>query len=141
MKIAQTKLREIILQFLYSWEVKTFDDNDLIPLIMEMVQVSKRNAMIGKEKGEKVLQKIFELDEKIKSASTEYQLERISTVDHLILRLTIYEMLYENLPVPITIHEAVRLSNKFSTPGASAYVHAILDTVNRNVATCGQALI
>lgn len=131
MAITQRKLREAVLQLLYSFEVAELPMGDLIPLIMRTLMISRKNALLAVEKAQKVVDATAELDGWIGKASQNYELERITKVDKNILRLALFEHLKENLHMSIVISEAIDLSKKFSTPRASKFVHATLDDAGK----------
>jgi N utilization substance protein B len=55
-------------------------------------------------------------------------------VDRNILRLATYEMLWENLPPPVAINEAVDLAKRYGHENSGAFVNGILDKIKREVA-------
>lgn len=56
-----------------------------------------------------------------------WKLSRISKISLSILRLAIYEMLYmDDIPVSVSINEAVELSKKFSTQEDTAFINGVL---------------
>ena len=131
MDIPQTKLREVVLQALYAYEIDKEGKDLLHPFLMECVKISKKNVKIAEEKAQNVLSKKGELDLCLQKSSEEYELERISVVDREILRLSLYEFFFEGLPLPIVIDEAIRLSRKFSTSNAATFVQALLNTIGK----------
>ena len=77
-----------------------------------------------------VVAKLPEIDVLIGAGSTEYAFERISRVERTILRLGLFEMLFDpSVPPKVAIAEAIRLCRKFGTPESSQFVNAILDGV------------
>lgn len=61
-----------------------------------------------------------------------WKMNRISKVNLSILRLAIYEMLFEDdVPVSVSINEAVELAKKYSDEKDSSYVNGVLGTVSR----------
>ena len=58
--------------------------------------------------------------------------ERIARIDRLILRLALAEMLYiEEIPVRVSINEAIELAKSYSTDKSYAFVNGVLDGVVR----------
>jgi N utilization substance protein B len=54
------------------------------------------------------------------------------TVDRNILRLGSYEILYcPDIPIKVSLNEAVELAKKFSTEKSSQFVNALLDRIAR----------
>ena len=72
-----------------------------------------------------------EIDEKIASAAKGWKLERIGKSDLSILRLGVYEMLYEDIPVGVAINEAVELAKSFGENESSSFINGILGKLAR----------
>ncbi len=78
--------------------------------------------------------RIAELDDKIAACSKKWNKERISRVALTVMRLAIYEMLYEeSIPVSVSINEAVELAKKYGGEEDSAFVNGILGSVAREL--------
>ena len=61
-----------------------------------------------------------------------WKISRISRVSLAILRLAIYEMLYiDEIPVSVSINEAVELSKKYSVEDDTAFINGVLGAVAR----------
>ncbi|MDK2808298.1 MAG: transcription antitermination protein NusB [Clostridiales bacterium] len=74
-----------------------------------------------------VVDKMDAIDEKIVEASVGWKINRIGKVELTILRLAIFEMLYdEEIPTGVAINEAVELAKKFGEDNSSAFVNGIL---------------
>jgi N utilization substance protein B len=141
MNIPQSKLREVVLQALYAYEIEKGGEAPLHILLMECVEVSRKNVKIAEEKARAVLAKREEFDARLGAASEEYRLERISLTDRAILRLALYELFFEALPLPIVINEATRLSRKFSTPNAATFVQALLNAIGKETIAVGKETV
>ena len=64
-----------------------------------------------------------------------WKTERMNKADLSILRLAIFEMLYdEKVPVKVAINEAVELSKKYSSENGPAFINGILGKVAREEA-------
>lgn len=63
-----------------------------------------------------------------------WRISRISKVSYTLLRLAIFEMLYvEDVPVSVSINEAVELSKKYSVPEDSAFVNGVLGSIAKKL--------
>ena len=68
-----------------------------------------------------------ELDEAINEVSSGWKTSRMSKVDLTIIRLAVYEMRYEeDIPVAVSINEAVELAKKYGTDDSASFVNGIL---------------
>ncbi|MBQ9086822.1 MAG: transcription antitermination factor NusB [Clostridia bacterium] len=70
------------------------------------------------------------IDEWIGRHAHGWKTNRMSKLSRSILRLAVYEMLYEKeIPYSVTINEAVELTKKFDEDRARAFVNGILNSV------------
>lgn len=75
------------------------------------------------------------IDEKIEKNSCGWKLSRLSKVSLAVLRLGIYELLFEkDTPVGVTINEAVELAKKYGGEEDAPFVNGVLGAVARE---CG----
>ena len=64
----------------------------------------------------------------VESVSENWKISRMGKVDISILRMAIYELNYlDDVPVNVTINEAVEIGKKFGTEDTPAFVNGILD--------------
>lgn len=132
MALAQQKFREIVFQLLYSSDFVQSDGELMLDLIMNELEVSKKNVRTAQERVEKIREKLPEIDALIASVATSYDFDRIQSVIRNILRLGVYELQFDpEIPPKVAIAEAMRLSKKFSTPESASFVNAILDKLQK----------
>jgi N utilization substance protein B len=82
------------------------------------------------EKYEKVTSLIPDIDMLLNEISQGWKTSRMSRVDLCVLRLAVYEILYdENIPVSVAINEAVELAKKFGGDDSGSFVNGILGKV------------
>ena len=80
-----------------------------------------------------VTEKMQEIDSVISSNLKNWKIERISKVALAVLRLAIYEMNYvDEIPVSVSINEAVELCKKFAIKEDASFVNGILGTVAKS---------
>lgn len=123
------KFRELALQMLYSRDFSDCEADDLLEFMMRSFLLSKKEMQKVGAQCEKVEEKLTEIDLKIETASTEYSMERISKIEKNILRLLLFEMIYDKLPIQVAVTEGTRLCKKFTSAEAGKFVHAILDKI------------
>lgn len=106
------------------------DETATIELVMEQLKVSKTNVLRSLEKAKLVQAKYDEIDKLLQTVLIAYDLDRIQTVEKTALSLGAYELFYEKeLPFKVVITEAIRLTKKFGSPAATAFVNALLDAL------------
>jgi transcription antitermination protein NusB len=69
------------------------------------------------------------LDERIRSRAEHWRISRMAIVDRNILRLAVYEFLYEPTPRTVAINEALEIARRFSTYEATQFINGILDAI------------
>jgi N utilization substance protein B len=81
-----------------------------------------------------VLEKMPEVDAKIRALADNWDFERLAVVDRNILRLAIYEMLFRaEIPPVVSINEAIEIAKKFSTAESGKFVNGLLDRVKKDL--------
>ncbi|MCR5304431.1 MAG: transcription antitermination factor NusB [Lachnospiraceae bacterium] len=71
--------------------------------------------------------KLTELDAMVSERTSGWDINRIGKVELAILRLALYEMIYdEDVPESVAINEAVELSKKYGQDNSSSFVNGVL---------------
>ena len=74
------------------------------------------------------------LDELIEKNSRGWKKDRLPKVTLAILRLALYEMIYlEDIPVSVSINEAVELAKKFAAENDAAFINGILGSIAKRI--------
>ncbi len=74
-----------------------------------------------------------ELDERIRSRAEHWRIPRMAIVDRNVLRLAVYEFMYEPTPRTVAINEALEIARRFSTYEATQFINGILDAIKRDL--------
>jgi len=71
--------------------------------------------------------RVPELDQRINAVAEGWKTGRMGKVDLTILRLALYEILYDDgVPVKVAINEAVEIAKKYGGEDSASFVNAIL---------------
>ncbi|MGD9906250.1 MAG: transcription antitermination factor NusB [Vicinamibacterales bacterium] len=82
-----------------------------------------------------------ELDAIIEPLSTNWRLDRLAVVDHLVLRLAIHEWLAEpGTPPRVVLSEALDLAREYSGEAAVRFVNGVLDAAYRQLRDDGRII-
>lgn len=129
MPLPPQKFREAVFQILYSQDFAG-EEEDMIPFMMGELKSTRRSMTDARARMHHVLAKLPDIDPLIAKGSTEYAFERISRVELTILRLGVFEMLFDaSIPPKVAIAEGIRLCRKFGTYESARFVNAILDGI------------
>jgi transcription antitermination protein NusB len=73
-----------------------------------------------------------EIDDIIRPVAPEWPIEQIARMDRAVLRIGVYELLFEDgVPPKVAINEAVELAKAFGGDNSSKFVNGVLGTVLR----------
>jgi N utilization substance protein B len=76
---------------------------------------------------------LADLDERIRARAEHWRISRMAIVDRNILRLAVYEFVYEPTPRTVAINEALEIARRFSTYEATQFINGILDAIKRDL--------
>jgi len=80
-----------------------------------------------------------QLDRRIEQASTNWRLSRMPAVDRNILRMGAYEIAHvKDMPVSVSINEAIELAKRFGGAESRAFVNGLLDRIAAEVGRGGR---
>ncbi|MBQ5951166.1 MAG: transcription antitermination factor NusB [Lachnospiraceae bacterium] len=98
-------------------------------------ELSEEDAAQVKSRAAAVWEKREDLDRRIGEVSEGWRVERMSRVDLTLLRLGLYEMLYDDsVPYKVAINEAVELAKKYGGDDSFSFVNGILGRLARETA-------
>lgn len=82
------------------------------------------------EKAEQVVEHKKVIDRRIERAAPKYAIAKIAKVDLSILRLAVFELIYENkVPPKVVINEAVELAHEMAGVNSPGFVNAVLGAI------------
>lgn len=80
-----------------------------------------------------VIDRQVEIDEIVRPVAPEWPIEQIARMDRVILRIGVYELLFEKeVPPKVAINEAVELAKAFGGDNSSKFINGVLGTVLRS---------
>lgn len=130
------KARESALQILFQLEFNYSKVEKTISQFWKEIKAAEniRDYSVWLVKGILTHQK--EIDDLIQSISDHWRISRMAIVDRNILRIAVFELLFEkNVAPAIVINEAIEIAKKYSTEDAAAFVNGILDGIRKKMET------
>jgi N utilization substance protein B len=129
------KAREVALQFLY--QLDQTGAGDPTPFEEDFwrrhpVDEEARAFAASLVRGAKTQQ--VKIDAIIAECAEHWDLERMAVVDRNILRMAVFELLYEpTVPGKVAINEAIEIAKKFGTAESSRFINGVLDRIHREL--------
>lgn len=129
MPLPPQKFREAVFQILFTTDFGPLVE-ETVAFMMAELKTTRREIQGAEERVKQILEYLVEIDAVIGQASTGYDFERISRVELTILRLGLFEVLFDPaVPPKLAIAEGIRLCCKFGTTESAQFINAILDGV------------
>ena len=133
--------RIVALQTIYEYEFRTqvgdqtVRVDDILTRNLGKYKSSVEDTAFVKALVEGVLEKVDELDEKLRPLAPEWPIEQIARVDRTVLRLGLYELIYsaDSVPPKVVINEAVELAKAFGSDNSGKFVNGVLGTAYRTL--------
>jgi len=122
--------RMIALQTLYEYDAAHHDVADVLRRHAEAQRLSESVIAYADELVRGVLAHLDQIDDAIQGAAHDWPLTQMARIDKNILRLAIYEILFNNaVPAKAAINEAVELAKLFGSDTSSRFVNGVLGTI------------
>ena len=131
--LKRKEAREQVVSLLFETEFKVEDR------IEEVFAISVENREIPADDYiKRAYFGVYENQEKIDGLlgahSNGWKTNRLSKLSRSVMRLAVYEMLFEeDIPYSVSINEAVELTKKYDDPKARAFVNGVLNSVKNEL--------
>ena len=114
---SRRKARECALQMLFAADVAEIPADEVIRSYWAELGESDLDQTardFATRLASQTLSNLELLDERIRSRAEHWRISRMAVVDRNILRLAVYEFLYEPTPRTVAINEALEIARRFS---------------------------
>ena len=127
---ARRQGRMIALQTLYEYDLGRHGLEGIVERHAAARHLPSRVVDFAQELVQGVLSHLPVIDGEIQKAAQEWPLQQMAKIDKNILRLAIYEILFNNsVPAKAAINEAVELAKTFGSDTSSRFVNGVLGTI------------
>ncbi len=133
---SRRKARECALQMLFAADVAEMPADEVVRSYWAELGETDLDATareFATRLAARTLSNLELLDERIRSRAEHWRISRMAVVDRNILRLAVYEFLYEPTPRTVAINEALEIARRFSTYEATQFINGILDAIKRDL--------
>jgi N utilization substance protein B len=125
------KARTIALQALYEIDSVAHESGPAVDHLLEETELPEEYAEFTRELVNGVLEHREDIDRSIHKHAPTWPVDQISVVDRNILRLAIFEILFNNkVPVKVAVSEAVELAKSFGSETSAKFVNGVLGSVS-----------
>jgi N utilization substance protein B len=128
------KGREFALQMLFQIDMTRQDPQEVVSLFWQGRQVLDEARRHAEVLFRGALEVRPRLDQVLTRVSAHWKLRRMPAVDRNLLRLALYEMLFEtDTPRVVAINEAIEIAKKYGSEDSSQFVNGVLDRVREAI--------
>lgn len=135
--------RTIAMQSLFLWDFEGGDNSKLVGIVQG---VFKNFAPQFDDKGfvnsliDGVMENRDEIDAYITKYATEWPLDQITIVDRNILRIGVYELMFNpDIPAKVAINEAIEIAKTFGNESSGKFVNGVLGAIYKDVLKAEEA--
>jgi N utilization substance protein B len=126
--------REAVYKLLFSNQFNDKFDDEFKNYIYLDCKLTKEDVAFADELIDKFYKNEEEINKIISELSKGYKLERIFTTDKCAMQIAICEITYlKDIPIIVSISEAMELVRKYSTPDSPNFVNGILAEYKKRV--------
>ncbi len=121
--------RELVIQALFAEEIGGNDWGHILnSVIKPKFKDDNTNYKFTEKLYFETLNHKEQLDEIIQDHIKNWRIDRLATLDKVLLRMALCEFLYfEEVPTKVTINEAIEIAKNFSTSKSGKFINGILD--------------
>lgn len=127
--MTRRELRENVFKMLFRVEFhEEAEMNEQMDLFgEELGNLKEADLEYIQSKCNNIFEHLSEIDQAINEKSQGWKTNRMSKVDLTLIRLAVYEITYEeDIPVKVSINEAVEIAKKYGTDESSSFVNGVL---------------
>jgi len=132
--MSRIETRESAVFFIYQFDFRSEDIDTQIRLFLDENPHVDEDMDYFDKTVRGVIASRDELDEKISKFLKKWTINRIPKLDKAILETACYEILnFDDIPVSVSINEAVRLSKRYGTDDSSSYINGVLSSFEKSL--------
>jgi len=127
----RTQSREFALQILYQISITKSSIEDTSKSFWQTHTIDPDIQGFADLLVQGSMNEVETIDEIVVKYAENWNPERMALIDRIILRMGVYEIMYcDDIPIKVTINEAVELAKRFSQGDSGKFVNGILDKVS-----------
>ncbi|NLA58518.1 MAG: transcription antitermination factor NusB [Firmicutes bacterium] len=121
------KAREAALQALFQIDVGRSEVEDAVTYVVTLNDLNDAGEEFCRELVTGVLANLELIDRLIAEHAVDWNLKRLGNVERNLLRMALFELMYRrDIPVGVTINEAVEIAKTFANDDSGRFVNGIL---------------
>lgn len=129
--MSRRRVREIILQIIFQLDFQKEEFNEYAFKYLNDQPLSNSDKDFSQKFLDNFLKNLESVDDAIIKNLKGWSIERLSKIDLAILRLSCYEIMFEDeIPIKVSINEAVELAKKYTEVESRKFINGVLDSIS-----------
>ncbi len=125
------KARILTLQALYEVDSVARPPKTTIERLLAEADFPEEISEFSRDLFRGVIKNMKEIDRNIRKCAPAYPVEQLAIIDRNILRLAIFEILFDNkVPIKVAVNEAVELAKAFGGGSSAKFINGVLGSVS-----------
>ena len=127
----RSQMRELAFKLLYQIEIQKENDEETVNIFFENNNIEDeetrkyiKDVINGTSKNQEYIDNLIS-----KNLKEGWKIERITKISLALLKLSIYEMIYNEIPYKVAINEVIELAKKYGDESAPNFINGILASI------------
>ncbi|MCE5196465.1 MAG: transcription antitermination factor NusB [Negativicutes bacterium] len=123
--------RETAVKTLFQREFHDISPEEALPLALEdAAELTENDLIFAHQLIDGVIAHQSQLDDTLNEFAVDWKMDRIAKLERSILRFALFELMFmDDVPVGVTVNEAIEITKIYSTQEASRFINGILGNV------------
>jgi len=124
--------RMAVVSLLYAHDLGNQSILDFSDEILEEKKIRNKQRDFALDLFKGVMDNIEKIDASIESNLTDWDFDRLGSIERATLRLGAYEILFGDLDSAVIINEAIEITKAFGTEQSPKFINGVLDAVSKS---------
>lgn len=124
--------RMAVVSLLYAHDLGNTSIEDYSDEILEEKKIRNKQREFAMELFRGVMDNLEKVDESIISNLTDWDFDRLGSIERATLRLGSYEILFGTLDSAVVINEAIEITKAFGTEQSPKFINGVLDAISKS---------
>ena len=124
--------RMAVVSLLYAHDLGNQSISDFSDEILEEKKIRNKQRDFALDLFKGVMDNLEAIDEKIIANLTDWDFDRLGSIERATLRLGAYEILFGELDSAVIINEAIEITKAFGTEQSPKFINGVLDAISKS---------
>ncbi|MDF1882215.1 transcription antitermination factor NusB [Sulfurimonas sp. MAG313] len=124
--------RMAVVSLLYAYDLGNQSVTDYSDEILEEKKIRNKQKEFAMDLFKGVMHNLEAIDAKIIENLTDWDFDRLGSIERAILRLGGYEITYGELDTAVIINEAIEITKAFGTEQSPKFINGVLDAISKS---------